>query len=210
MCEVVDESTLKCDGVEITWLKHAGFRIKGSVVIYIDPYEIKTELEKADLILITHDHFDHMDMKSIRLLSKDETVIVGCTVEGYESFRLSIGDSVNIKGVEIRAVPAYNVNKPYHKKGECIGYVVNIDGIRIYHAGDTDKIPEMKEIDVDVALLPIGGTYTMDVKEAIEAAKDINAKVFVPMHYGEIGLKADPLEFKRNVENAVVLKPLLS
>ncbi len=210
MCEVVDESTLKCDGVEITWLKHAGFRIKGSVVIYIDPYEIKTELEKADLILITHDHFDHMDMKSIRLLSKDETVIVGCTVEGYESFRLSIGDSVNIKGVEIRAVPAYNVNKPYHKKGECIGYVVNIDGIRIYHAGDTDRIPEMKEIDVDVALLPIGGTYTMDVKEAIEAAKDINAKVFVPMHYGEIGLKADPLEFKRNVENAVVLKPLLS
>ncbi len=210
MCEVVDESTLKCDGVEITWLKHAGFRIKGSVVIYIDPYEIKTELEKADLILITHDHFDHMDMKSIRLLSKDETVIVGCVVEGYESFRLSIGDSVNIKGVEIRAVPAYNVNKPYHKKGECIGYVVNIDGIRIYHAGDTDKIPEMKEIDVDVALLPIGGTYTMDVKEAIEAAKDINAKVFVPMHYGEIGLKADPLEFERNVENAVVLKPFLS
>lgn len=213
MCEVVDESTLKCDGVEITWLKHAGFRIKGSVVLYIDPYEIDEELEKADIILVTHDHFDHLDMKSIRKLSKGDTLIVhpsGCVVEGYESCSLSVGDVVSVRGVEIKAVPAYNIDKPYHKKGECVGYVVNIDGVKIYHAGDTDRIPEMKEIEVDVALLPIGGTYTMDVNEAVDATKDIKAKVFVPMHYGEIGLKADPEEFKRKVKNAVILKPLLS
>ncbi len=212
MCEVIDESTLKCNGVEITWLKHAGFMIKGSVVIYIDPYGINRELEKADLILITHDHFDHMDLKSIRLLSKEDTVMVhpsGCIVEGYESCPLSIGEGRNVKGIEVKAVPAYNVNKPYHKKGEVVGYVLNVDGVRIYHAGDTDRIPEMKGIEVDVALLPIGGTYTMDVKEAIEVTKDVKAKVFVPMHYGEIGLKADPWEFKRAVKNAVILKPLL-
>ncbi len=206
------ESTFKYENVEITWLKHAGFRIKDSVLIYIDPYEVK-ELEKADLILVTHDHFDHLDVKSIRLLAKSDTVIVhpkGCVVEGYKTHEISIGETVNIKGVEIKAVPSYNVDKPYHKKGCCVGYIVNVDGVKIYHAGDTDRIPEMKEIEVDIALLPIGGTYTMDLNEAVEATKDIKAKFFIPMHYGELGLKADPEEFKAKVKNAVILKPLLS
>ncbi len=212
MCEVVNESTLRCENVEITWLKHAGFQIRGAVVIYIDPYDVSGELEKADIILVTHGHFDHMDTKSIKALSKDDTIIVhpkGCKVEG-KTYEVSIGDVINVKGVEIKAVPAYNVNKPYHKKGEGVGYILKVDNIRIYHAGDTDRIPEMKEIEVDVALLPIGGTYTMDVDEAIKAAKDIKAKIFVPMHYGEIGLKADPEKFKASVDNAVILKPLLS
>ena len=212
MCELVNESTIRCENVEITWLKHAGFRIKDAVVIYIDPYDVSRELEKADIILVTHSHFDHMDTNSIKALSKDNTVIVhpkGCKVEG-KTCEVSIGDVINVKGVEIKAVPAYNVNKPYHKKGEGVGYVLKVDNIKIYHAGDTDRIPEMKEIEVDVALIPIGGTYTMDVDEAIEATKDIKAKIFVPMHYGEIGLKADPEKFKGSVENAVILKPLLS
>ncbi|RLI84216.1 MAG: MBL fold metallo-hydrolase [Archaeoglobales archaeon] len=205
------ESTFRYENVEITWLKHAGFRIKNSVVIYIDPYEV-TELEKADLILITHDHFDHLDMRSIRILAKSDTIVVhpkGCVVEGYKTYEISIGETTNVKGVEIKAVPAYNIDKPYHKKGCCVGYVVKVDNVRIYHAGDTDRIPEMKEIEVDIALFPIGGTYTMDVDEAIEATKDIKAKFFIPMHYGEIGLKADPGKFKASVENAVILKPSL-
>ncbi len=205
------ESSFVYNGVEITWLKHAGFRIKGSKVVYIDPYEIPEELEKADLILVTHDHFDHMDMKSIKKLSKDDTVVVhpsGCIVEGFESCEVKVGEEIEIKGVKVKPVPAYNVDKPFHKEN-CVGYVIEIDGVRIYHAGDTDRIPEMKEIEVDVALLPAGGTYTMDLKEAIEAANDIKAKHYIPMHFGAIPqTQADPEEFKRNVRGAVILKPL--
>ena len=208
----MEESTFKYENIEITWLKHAGFRIKDSVVIYIDPYDVTKELEKADVILVTHDHFDHMDMKSIRNLSKSDTVIVhpkGCTIEGYQTCEVMEEDKVTVKGIEIQSVPAYNVDKPFHKAG-CVGYIINIDGVKIYHAGDTDRIPEMKNIEVDIALLPIGGTYTMNVKEAIEAAKDIKAKYYIPMHYGAIpNTEADPNEFKAGVENAVILKPLL-
>ncbi len=208
----MDKSTFEYEGVKITWLKHAGFQIKNSAVIYIDPYEVNKELEKADIILITHDHFDHMDIKSIRKLSKDDTTIVypkGCIVEGYKTCEISENSKVVIKNVEIQAVPAYNINKPFHKTG-CVGYIIKIDGVRIYHAGDTDRIPEMKNIEVDIALLPIGGTYTMDVEEAVKASNDIKAKYFIPMHYGEIpNTKANPEDFKAKVKNAVILEPLL-
>ncbi len=204
------ESSFVYGGVEITYLKHAGFKIKGSKTIYIDPYEVSGDLEKADIILVTHDHFDHMDLKSIKALSKPDTVIVhprGCVVEGYQTCELSEKDRAEIKGVLIETVPAYNIDKPFHKE-RCVGYIVTIDGVRIYHAGDTDRIPEMKEIEVDIALLPIGGTYTMNVDEAIEATKDIKAKHYIPMHYGAIPqTEADPEKFK--VEGAVILKPLL-
>ncbi|WP_456467978.1 MBL fold metallo-hydrolase [Archaeoglobus sp.] len=205
------ESSFVYNSVEITWLKHAGFKIKGSKVLYIDPYDIPKELEKADIILVTHDHFDHMDVKSIKRLSKDDTVVVhptGCIIEGYESCEVKTGESVNIKGVEIKAVPAYNINKPFHKEN-CVGYIVSIDGVRIYHAGDTDRIPEMREIEVDIALLPIGGTYTMDLDEAVEATRDVKARYYIPMHFGAIPqTEANPEEFRKKVENAVILKPL--
>ena len=205
------ESSFVYNSVEITWLKHAGFKIKGLKVLYIDPYDIPKELEKADIILVTHDHFDHMDVKSIKRLSKDDTVVVhptGCIIEGYESCEVKTGESVNIKGVEMKAVPAYNINKPFHKEN-CVGYIVSIDGVRIYHAGDTDRIPEMREIEVDIALLPIGGTYTMDLDEAVEAARDVKARYYIPMHFGAIPqTEANPEEFRKKVENAVILKPL--
>ncbi|MEM0203220.1 MAG: MBL fold metallo-hydrolase [Archaeoglobaceae archaeon] len=205
-------NSLKLGNVEITYLKHAGFKIKGSKVLYIDPYEVPEGLEKADLILVTHDHFDHLDIKSIKRLSKADTTIVtpkGCFVEGYDTCSLEEGEERIVKDVKIKTVPAYNVNKPFHKR-DGAGYIVEIDGVRIYHAGDTDRIPEMKNIEVDVALLPIGGTYTMNVSEAVEAAWDIKAKVYIPMHYGAIpNTKADPEEFRLRVPKAVVLKPLL-
>ncbi len=207
------ESSFKYGGVEITYLKHAGFKIKGSsIVLYIDPYEVTKDLEKADLILVTHEHFDHMDIKSIKNLSKSDTIVVhpsGCIVEGYETCEVNTGEKIDIKGVTIEAIPAYNIDKPFHKEG-CVGYIVTVDGVRIYHAGDTDRIPEMKGLEVDVALLPIGGTYTMDVKDAIEATKDIKAKYYIPMHYGAIpNTEADPEKFKEKVDGAVILKPLL-
>ncbi|MCS7118795.1 MAG: MBL fold metallo-hydrolase [Archaeoglobaceae archaeon] len=203
---------LRFENVEITYLKHAGFKIKGSKVLYIDPYEITEGFEKADLILVTHDHFDHLDMKSIKRLSRSDTTVVtpkGCVIKGFESFSLDERDEKIVKGVKIRTVPAYNINKPFHKKGG-VGYVIEIDNVSIYHAGDTDRIPEMKEIEVDVALLPIGGTYTMDLREAVEAAKDIKAKLYIPMHYGAIPkTEANPEDFRLKVPNAVVLKPML-
>jgi len=206
------ESTFKYGNVELTYLKHAGFKIKGTnAILYIDPYEIDVEMEKADVILVTHDHFDHLDLNSIGKLSKSDTIVVhprGCKVSGYETLAVSIGAKIEVKGVEIEAVPAYNVNKPFHRKGVGVGYVVKIDDVRIYHAGDTDRIPEMKKLNVDIALLPIGGTYTMDIDEAIKAAGDIKAKYYIPMHYGVIsGTEADPNKF--NVEGAIILKPLL-
>lgn len=205
------ESSFVYKSVEITWLKHAGFRIKGSKILYIDPYKIPKELEKADLVLITHDHFDHMDMKSIKRLSKDNTVVVhpsGCVIESFESCEIRTGEEREIKGVKIKPVPAYNINKPFHREN-CVGYIIEMDGVRIYHAGDTDRIPEMKEIEVDIALLPAGGTYTMDLEEAIEATKDIKAEHYIPMHFGAIPqTQANPEEFKRRVKGAVILKPL--
>uniref|UniRef100_A0A7J2TIG8 MBL fold metallo-hydrolase n=1 Tax=Archaeoglobus fulgidus TaxID=2234 RepID=A0A7J2TIG8_ARCFL len=206
-------NSLRFGNVEITYLKHAGFKVKGSKVLYVDPYDVPEGLEKADLILVTHDHFDHMDIKSIKRLSKSDTTVVtpvGCIIEGFESCSLAEGEEREVKGVKIRTFPAYNVNKPFHKRGG-VGYIFEIDGVKIYHAGDTDRIPEMKNLEVDVALLPIGGTYTMNVSEAVEAAWDIKAKVYIPMHYGAIpNTKADPEEFRLRVPKAVVLKPLLS
>ncbi|MEM4524583.1 MAG: MBL fold metallo-hydrolase, partial [Archaeoglobaceae archaeon] len=200
------------ENLEITYLKHAGFKIKGSKVLYIDPYEVPEGLEKADLILVTHDHFDHLDIKSIKRLSKSDTVVVtpkGCIVEGFESCSLAEGEERVVSGVKIKTFPAYNVDKPFHKKGG-VGYIVEMDGVKIYHAGDTDRIPEMKGLEVDIALLPIGGTYTMNVKEAVEAAWDIKAKVYIPMHYGAIPrTEANPEEFRLKVPKAVILKPLL-
>ncbi|MET1124290.1 MAG: MBL fold metallo-hydrolase [Archaeoglobaceae archaeon] len=205
-------SSFRYGAVEIVYLKHACFMLKGSKVVYIDPYELQGQLDKADVVLATHDHFDHLDMKSLKIISKPETVLVipkGCFVEGYKVCELAVGEEMDLGGVKVKAVPAYNVGKPFHKRGECVGYIVELDGVRVYHAGDTDRIPEMKKIEVDIALLPIGGTYTMDVKEAAEAAKDIKAKYYIPMHFGIPGTRADPKEFAKLVENAVVLEPLL-
>ena len=205
-------NTLYYRNVEITWLKHAGFKLKGSKIVYIDPYEVPGSQEKADLILVTHDHFDHFDVKSIKNLAKSDTVVVHpkeCSVKGFKSFSMTENQSANIKGVEIAAVAAYNIDKPFHKHG-VLGYIVNLDGVRVYHAGDTDRIPEMRRIAVDIALLPAGGTYTMDLSEAIKAAQDIRAEVYIPMHYGAIpNTKADPKEFKAKVPKAVILEPLL-
>ncbi|MCX7999062.1 MAG: MBL fold metallo-hydrolase, partial [Leptospiraceae bacterium] len=107
------------------------------------------------------------------------------------------------------AVPAYNTDKPFHKSGG-IGYIVNLDGVKVYHAGDTDRIPEMKNISVDIALLPVGGTYTMDLNEAIKATEDIKAEIYIPMHYGAIpNTKANPADFKARVPKAVILEPLI-
>lgn len=176
----------------IRWLGHAAFLITGRRIIYIDPYQIEFAGEVADIILITHDHPDHCSPDDVKWLRKGETVIVAppsCANQFKGDVRsVKPGDTLTIKGVTVQAVPAYNVDKPFHPKDAGgVGYIITVpEGIRIYHAGDTDLIPEMEGLKVDIALLPVGGTYTMDAAEAARAAEMVKPKLAIPMHWGTL------------------------
>ena len=192
----------------IEWLGHAGFRIKTSAGwFYIDPYRAP-EGPAAAAILVTHDHFDHFSRDDVLRLAGEGTVFAGpATVT--EQLRgntnsLTPGDAVDVRGVEVLAVAAYNTNKldsegrPFHSRDAgWLGYVIRDGGRRIYHSGDTDVIPEMDEAaGVDVALLPVSGTYVMTPSEAAEAARRIDPGVAVPMHWGTvIGSREDAEAF---------------
>ena len=185
----------------LAWLGHDSYRIDGDITCYFDPYEIEGGTG-ADIIFISHEHFDHCSPTDVAKIKKDDTVIVtdlasAAKLEG-DIRTMRPGDRLTVKGVEVEAVPAYNLNKEFHpKNAEMIGFVVTIDGVRLYHAGDTDFVPEMKEINTDIALLPVSGTYVMTADEAVQAAQAIGPKVAVPMHYGAIvGDKSDAEHFR--------------
>lgn len=189
---------------QIHWLGHASFLISGRRTIYIDPYQIQFAGEVGDMILITHDHHDHCSPDDVKWLRKGETVIVvppSCVGQFKGDVRaVKPGDVLNIKGVTIEVVPAYNVNKAFHpKEAGGVGYIVTtVEGMRIYHAGDTDLIPEMAQVKADVALLPVGGKYTMDAAEAAEAANLIKPKLAIPMHWGTlVGSRQDADKFRQ-------------
>ncbi|MBN2327873.1 MAG: MBL fold metallo-hydrolase [Candidatus Omnitrophica bacterium] len=177
-----------------TWFKQSGFRIlDGDKVIYFDPYQLTQTIHDADVIFISHSHGDHCDIASIQRIIKDSTRIVtepesAAKIASISSnvITVSPGDTITIDDYICEAVPSYNVNKTNHPKSKnYLGFIVTLrDGRRIYHAGDTDRISEMTGFNADVALLPCGGTYTMSAAEAAEAAKDIQPKLVVPMHYG--------------------------
>jgi L-ascorbate metabolism protein UlaG (beta-lactamase superfamily) len=175
------------------WLGHASFRLDGPPVIYFDPVDIGNEPPPADIILISHDHQDHLSIGDLKKISGPDTVIItipsiATSLEGsgvtYAEVRAAQpGEQMAVGDVEIETVPAYNIAKPHHpKEAGYLGFVVTLEEERLYFAGDTDRIPEMADIECDVALLPVGGTYTMDIEEAARAAADIGPKVAVPMH----------------------------
>ncbi len=183
------------------WLGNSSFKITNDKVIYIDPFEVKVEHEKADIILITHSHFDHFSPEDIDRLKKGTTVVIApddCKMAGNIK-NVKPGDKLNIKGVSVEVVSAYNVNKRFHpKSNRWVGYIIKAKGKRIYHAGDTDRISEMDDIKTDIALLPIGGYSTMTAEEAADAASKIKPEIAVPMHFGSVvGSLSDAEQFKR-------------
>jgi len=201
--------------MKLKWLGHASFKLTNGNIIYVDPYNIN-DSEKADIILISHGHYDHYSIEDIKRISKDDTDIV-TTKDAPKKLSVTsmkAKDKLHLKNIKIEAVPAYNINKfrapneLFHPKGSGIGFILDINKKRIYFAGDTDFIPEMKKIKADIAILPIGGIYTMTVEEAVEAVNTINPKTAIPMHYDSIvGSKADADDFKRKVgSKAVVLE----
>jgi L-ascorbate metabolism protein UlaG (beta-lactamase superfamily) len=199
----------------IHWIGHASFRIEDEVVIYLDPWKLK-QFKAADLILVTHGHRDHLSPEDIARIRKPDTVIVIAApyadqVEG-DVRPMMAGQTVTVGDVVIEAVPSYNTNKPNHPRSAGnVGYIVEVGGRRIYHAGDSDLIPEMNAFRCDVALLPMGGKYTMDVDEALEAVARIRPKVVIPMHWGDIvGAPADAERFRTGAPagvEVVILTP---
>ncbi len=190
------------------WLGHDTFKLCDDIVIYTDPYKLKGELTKADLILITHDHFDHLSLEDIEKIKKDDTAVVGppdCRDKYPDIIPINIGEKKEVKGIEIEAVPAYNIDKDFHPKGnKWVGYIFTMIGVRIYLAGDTDLIPEMEDIKCDIALLPVSGTYVMTADEAVIAALKIKPELAVPMHYGTVvGSASDALNFKSALEGKI-------
>jgi L-ascorbate metabolism protein UlaG (beta-lactamase superfamily) len=193
------------DSVE--WLGHAGFRIRaGRRVVYIDPYR-SPEGPPADLILITHGHYDHFSPQDVERLSTDRTLVVAppAVAERVRGRVVSLAPGEGVDDpLDVRAVAAYNTSKrdpdgnPFHpREAGGVGYVLNVRGERLYHSGDTDVIPEMDQVaGVDVALLAVSGVYVMTAAEAAEAARRIGPRVAVPMHWGEhIGTREDAEAF---------------
>ncbi len=194
---------IEYDGITFKWLGHDGFLItnKSGSSVCIDPYVVTGDFNPADIVISTHQHGDHCSPDDIQKFSSSETEIIGIPLskevldklESKTIHYVKPGDEINIKEIKIEIVPAYNISKfrspgiPFHPKEDLhIGVIIEMDGVRVYHAGDTDHIPEMADFSVDVALLPVSGTYVMTAEEAIEAANTLNPKLAIPMHFGRI------------------------
>ena len=198
----------------IEWLGHDSFRLRNSGTIYIDPWKIEGG-PSARLILITHEHYDHCEPKDVQTVLGSNTTILANAAsieklkEGGIEGDLRIvkpGDKLEVAGVSIEVLPAYNLNKfrspgvPFHpKEAGHVGYLLTVEGERIYHIGDCDVMPEISGVECDILLIPVSGTYVMTAEEAAEAAQIIKPHKFaVPMHYGDIvGTEADADRFKK-------------
>ena len=218
---------MRIGDIELKWLGHSGFMIKNSKVIYIDPHNIKEGLEKADVVLITHSHYDHCSIEDMNKIVKDGTKIyipADCQSKivrfkfKIEMNVLEVGREIDIGNIKINTIPAYNLDKPFHPKDEgWFGYLIKINDVLIYHAGDTDFIPEMqkftgynKENKTFVALLPVGGRFTMSAEEAAEAAKLIKPTLAIPMHWGSIvGTESDAREFVELCQEEGIMAKIL-
>ena len=201
------------EGIEV--LCHSSIRFNKGEIIYFDPFKIEKNYNDADVIFITHDHYDHYSEEDIDKVKKSDTVIVvpedliiKLLKKGFKKeniITVKPNERYEIKNMKFETIPAYNTNKQFHpKENEWIGYLIEIDGITYYIAGDTDITEENKKIKCDVAFVPVGGTFTMDYKEAAKLINEIKPKVAVPTHYGSIvGSKEDGANFSELVNSEI-------
>ena len=190
---------------EVKLFCHSSILLKGSKKIYIDPYQIEEERHDADFILCTHTHYDHYSPEDIEKVKKTGTILIA-PGDIEDAIKVIPGVKYEIEGLKFQTTYAYNQQKPFHpKENQWVGYIIELDGKTYYIAGDTDFIPEMKGIRCDVAFLPVGGTYTMNVEEAVKASQVIEANIFVPTHYGLIaGEKEDGKRFAEKLKSKKV------
>lgn len=199
----------------IQWLGHASFKISHKdEVIYIDPWKIKNAAHDATMVLVSHSHYDHYSSDDIAKVSGANTKLIATAdviAQQGAGEQILPGSTKDMNGVVVQGIAAYNPRKQFHSKSnQWLGFIIQIDSRRIYYAGDTDLIEEMKTIDdISVALLPVGGTYTMNAAEAAEAAKHINPKIAIPYHWGDIvGGRKDAEEFAQKTSCDVkILSP---
>ena len=188
-------------------LYHSSIRIDKEKIIYIDPFKIDKNYNDADIVFITHDHFDHYSEEDIdKVINENTTIIIPeelltkilrkginknavITVESNKEYM--------VQGIKFETIPAYNTDKTFHpKENDWVGYIITLDGIRYYIAGDTDITEENRKVKCDVAFVPVGGTYTMDFKEAAQLINEIQPKIAVPIHYGSVvGTRQDATDF---------------
>ena len=207
---------------QIHWLGHDSFRIDAEgIVIYIDPYLLPAgDLPKADLVLVTHHHGDHCSPDDVARVQSAETIILtipdaAAKLNG-DILKVKPNEIHQVKGITVETVPAYNTNKfrspghPFHpKESQHVGFVLTLEGLRLYHTGDSDHIPEMAGTRADIALLPVSGTYVMTAEEAAKAAAEIKPQIAIPMHVGaDIGEPAMAETFKSLCPVPVVVLPL--
>ena len=202
-------------------LCHSCIKFNKGEVIYFDPFKIEKNYNDADVIFITHDHYDHYSEEDIDKVVKEGTIIVApedlltkLLKKGFERDNMVLvtpNQKYTVKGIEFQTIPAYNVNKQFHPKAnEWVGYVLKIEGVTYYIAGDTDITEENKKVKCDVAFVPVGGTFTMDYKEAAELINEIKPKIAVPTHYGSIvGEKSDGVSFSKLVRPEIEVEVLM-
>jgi len=195
----------------IFWLGHSTIRIDGEKVIYIDPWKLRDPKE-ADIILISHSHYDHLSPEDVGKIQKNDTVIIttrDCATELSGDVRVvKPGDVVRIGEIVVEAVRSYNIGKAFHpKENDWLGFVATVMGKRIYYCGDTDFIPEMESISADIVIAPVGGTYTMNAEEAAQAVNMVKPETAIPVHYGDIvGSLEDAEKFRELCEVPIDIK----
>ena len=207
----------------IECLGHSTIKInKNNKIIYIDPYNISDGINDADYIFITHNHYDHFSEEDIKKVKNNETIIIitedlytntlKSGFNGMNIITVKPNENYQVEGIKFSTIPAYNTNKTFHpKENNWVGYIIELEGSKYYIAGDTDITDENKKVKCDMAFVPVGGTYTMDFKEAAHLINEIKPKIAVPIHYGSIvGTKQDATDFVKllhpNIKGIILIK----